>query len=312
MTGGGDMLIKYRREKGSWVETREDDACWVRAINPNEDELGWLSARYKIAPAYLKAALDDYELPRYESEDGYGIFYLSTGRQAEDAHWKVTTVGIAVTSEATVTISGHETELVEDFASAPVKPMGESCGPQLMLQLLMRATELFLRDLRLIERKNTELEKKLGIAMKNSLIFEFLANEKSLVYMRTAVNGNLMALEKLRTSPIFKDDAELMRLMDDIVVESRQASDMAGIYSDIMGSSMDAFASIINNNLNVVMKFLTSLTLVLAIPTIVTAFFSMNVPMRWASGDGAFALVAGLAVGLTLIAVLIMRRLRLL
>lgn len=306
------MLIKYRQDKGSWVETKDDDACWVRAINPSEDELSWLSGRYGIAPAYLRAALDDYELPRYESEDGYGIFYLSTGRQAEDAHWKVTTVGIAVTKEATVTVSGHETELVEDFAGSPVKLTGDTCGPQLMLQLLLRATQLFLRDLRLIERKDTELEKKLGIAMKNSLIFEFLANEKSLVYMRTAVNGNLMALEKLRTSPIIRDDAGLTRLIDDIIVESRQASDMASIYSDIMGSSMDAFASIINNNLNVVMKFLTSLTLVLAVPTIVTAFFSMNVPMRWASGEGVFFLVAGLAAGLTLIAVLIMRKLRLL
>lgn len=306
------MLIKYSQEKGSWVKTDGDDACWVRAINPNEDELGWLSSRYGIAMPHLKAALDDYELPRFELEDGYGIFYLSTGRQAEDAHWKVTTVGIAVTREATVTISGHETELVEDFAAAPARLADGSCGPQLMLQILLRATQLFLRDLRLIERKDTELEKKLGLAMKNSLIFEFLANEKSLVYMRTAVNGNLMALEKLRNSPMFTSDAGLMRLMDDIIVESRQASDMASIYSDIMGSSMDAFASIINNNLNVVMKFLTSLTLVLAVPTIVTAFFSMNVPMRWASGEGVFFLVAGLAAGLTLIAVLIMRKLRLL
>lgn len=306
------MLIKYRQENGSWVETQSDDACWVRAINPNEDELGWLSEKYGIALPHLKAALDDYELPRYESEQRYGLFYLSTGRQIEDVHWKVTTVGIAVTSKATVTISGHETELVEDFASAPVSLPGETCGPRLMLQLLLRATELFLRDLRIIERKNTELEKKLGLAMKNSLIFEFLANEKSLVYMRTAVNGNLMALEKLRASSIFMEDAALLRLLEDIIVESRQASDMAGIYSDIMGSSMDAFASIINNNLNVVMKYLTSITLVLAVPTIVTAFFSMNLPMKWASGEGVFALVASLAAGLTLIAVLIMRRLKLL
>ena len=306
------MLIKYRQENGSWVETQGDDACWIRAINPNDDELGWLSGRYAITLPHLKAALDDYELPRYESEESYGLFYLSTGRQAEDAHWKVTTVGIAVTPEATVTISGHETELVEDFAGSPVKALKGDCSLQLMLQLLLRATQLFIRDLRLIERKNTELEKKLGFAMKNSLIFEFLANEKSLVYMRTAVNGNLMALEKLRTSPIFRDDTSLLRLMDDIIVESRQASDMASIYSDIMGSSMDAFASIINNNLNVVMKFLTSLTLVLAVPTIVTAFFSMNVPMRWAAGEGVFFLVAGLAAGLTLIAVFIMRKLRLL
>lgn len=305
------MLIKYRQENGSWVETKADEACWVRAINPNEDELAWLSSRYGITLPHLKAALDDYELPRYESEEGYGIFYLSTGRQAEDAHWKVTTVGIAVTPEATVTISGHENELIEDFASSPVKVAEGSCGPQLMLQLLLRATQLFLRDLRLIERKDTELEKKLGLAMKNSLIFEFLANEKSLVYMRTAVNGNLMALEKLRTSPMVAGDAGLIRLTDDIIVESRQASDMASIYSDIMGSSMDAFASIINNNLNVVMKFLTSLTLVLAVPTIVAAFFSMNVPMRWASGDGMFFLVAGLAAGLTLVAVIVMRKLRL-
>lgn len=306
------MLIKYRQEQGNWVEIKDEGACWVRVINPSVDELDWLSSRYGITIPHLKAALDDYELPRFEMEDGYGIFYLSTGRQAEDAHWKVTTVGIAVTKEATVTISGHETELLEDFASSPAKVGDGSCGPQLMLQILLRATQLFLRDLRLIERKDTELEKKLGMAMKNSLIFEFLANEKSLVYMRTAVNGNLMALEKLRSSPMFYADPGLMRLMEDIIVESRQASDMASIYSDIMGSSMDAFASIINNNLNVVMKFLTSLTLVLAVPTIVTAFFSMNVPMRWASGEGVFFLVAGLAAGLTLVAVLVMRKLRLL
>lgn len=128
------------------------------------------------------------------------MIYISTSRMTEDASWRVATLGVAVMSDAMLTVSAHETELAEDFLARNLKCVGVCSVKDAVLGLLLRSTEMCLRDLRLIDRKNAELEKKLGFAMKNSLIFSFLSLEKSLVYLRTAVNGNQSALEKLKSS----------------------------------------------------------------------------------------------------------------
>lgn len=300
------MLSYYRLEDDKWVQSAKEQASWVRAVNPGEDELEQITNEYGITADDLKSGLDDLELPRLEHAEGYSMIYISTSRMAEDASWRVATLGVAMMSDAMLTVSAHETELVEDFLARNLKCVGECSVKDAVLGLLLRSTEMCLRDLRLIDRKNAELEKKLGFAMKNSLIFSFLSLEKSLVYLRTAVNGNQSALEKLLSSDWLKNDARRQEALDDIIIENRQACDMAGIYTDIMSNTMDAFASIINNNLNVVMKFLTSVAIVLAVPTIVFAIFSMNIPVPWAGNPRAYIVAIVMALTLTVLAVLVM------
>jgi len=302
------LLSSYKLTEGGWVKSAEDEAQWIVSVNPSGDELESMSRKYKVDKDDLEAALDDLELPRYEENDGYSVLYINTSRQAEDESWKVATVGIVVMQGLTITISKHETELVDDFLGFKFKCSGDCMGKDIALQLLMRSTELCIRDLYLIEQKNAELEKKLGYAMKNSLIFGFMSLEKSLVYLRTAVNGNQSVLDKLTSSEWLKDDPKRSSFLEDIVIENRQACDMAGIYTDIMSNTMDAFASIINNNLNVVMKFLTSLTLVLAIPSIVLGIFSISVPVPWSDSPYAYIVILSSALVLTISAVILMIR----
>ena len=305
------MLSAYKLADGRWVQSAEEEAQWIRLINPSEDELQLVSSKHGIGMDDLKAGLDDLELPRYEENDDYDMLYINTSRLVEDASWKIATVGIAVKRNLTVTISNHETELIGEFKDARFKCSDDCAGKDVVLQLLLRSTNLCIRDLHIIEQKNAELEKKLGYAMKNSLIFNFLSLEKSLVYLRTAVTGNQTILDKPATMKWLTDDPKRAALFDDVVIENRQACDMAGIYTDIMSNTMDAFASIINNNLNVVMKFLTSVTLVLAVPSIISGIFGMNVPGPCTSHPYSFILILALALVLTVAAVFVMIKKRL-
>jgi len=301
------LIGKYGIKDGRWVGSANGKVCWLRAVNPTDDELGMISSAYGIGQDLLKSALDDYELPRLEIDGACRFIYINTSRQSEDATWKMVKLGIAESNGVTITISNHETELVNDFAEAKIRDFGNGCGLGVMLQLLLRATQLFIRDLHLIDRRTGELEKKLGPAVKNSLIFEFHGLQKSLVYLRTAVNGNQLVLEKLRSLPAIIEDEKLSSLLDEIIVENKQACDMAAIHSEIMSNSVDAIASIINNNLNIVMKFLTSVTVVLSVPMIVSGLFGMNFIIPFGTSPFGFLMAVGLSALLTIVAIIIMR-----
>lgn len=305
------MVNEYMLADGRWTPAPAGRGHWIRAVNPTEDELVALASTYKVEIEDLRSGLDDLELPRYEDNDGYIMLYMAASRMVEDASWRAATLGIAVLPEVTITVSRHETELVEGFKDARFKCTGECAGKDVALQLLLKSTQLFIRDLHIIDQKNAELEKKLGIAMKNSLIFGMLSLQKSLVYLRTAVNGNQSMLEKLNTVEWLVNDPKRKELLDDIRIENKQACDMAAIYTDIMGNTVDAFASVINNNLNVVMKLLTGLTLIMAIPVIVMSAFGMNVPMQWVQSPSAFVWIVLFASGLTGLAAYFMAKKRL-
>jgi magnesium transporter len=159
--------------------------------------------------------------------------------------------------------------------------------------------------LRRINSKTEMIEKELQKSMRNQDLAQLLDLEKSLVYFTTSLKSNELVLERLKSSRLLKDDTDMQELYDDVVVEMRQAIAMANIYSDILSGMMDAFASMISNNLNVVMKFLTSITIILMLPTLVVSIYGMNIPLPFQQSHHAFMIVIGISVLLAVIGALV-------
>lgn len=180
-----------------------------------------------------------------------------------------------------------------------------------IFQILYRNATLYLNYLRIIDRRSDAIEQKLHEATKNRELIELLELEKSLVFFTTSLKSNEVVLEKLLKSTAIKKYPEDEDLIEDVIVENKQAIEMANIYSGILNGTMDTFASVISNNQNSVMKFLTTITIVLSIPTMIASFYGMNVKadgMPFANIRGGFIIVIGISLIISLIIALIFRK----
>ena len=166
----------------------------------------------------------------------------------------------------------------------------------MILSILLASALAFTKALKQINLRTNSLEKELQKSMRNQDLIKLLDHEKSLVYFTTSLRSNELMLERLKGSKIFRENEENLELYDDVVIETRQAIAVANIYSNILSGMMDAFASIISNNLNVVMKFLTSVTIILMLPTLVVSIYGMNVPLPFQQSHHAFAIVISFSV----------------
>lgn len=272
-----------------------EDGAWIQLINPTEEELLVLSEKLSIDLIHLKAALDEEERARIEVEDNYTMIIVDTPILAydENSSSKYTTlpIGIILTPKNIITICIRDLQLFRDFYGGYVKNFYTEKKTRFILQLLYKNATFFLNYLRYIDRMSVKIEKELEKSMKNKEIVQLLELEKSLVYFSTSLRSNEAVLEKLLRQDAIKKYPEDKELLEDVIVENRQAIEMANIYSNILSGVMGAFGSVISNNLNIKMKFLTGITIILSIPTMISSFFGMNVKVPMANFNMAFVVV---------------------
>lgn len=275
------MIQIYKSSEDGSMSTQSQitEGCWVSLTKPSIDELQRVASDCNVDIDDLKASLDEEERSRLMPEDGYTLILVDipTIEDKNDKNRYVTIpLGIVVTDKVIITVCLVENAVTDYYASGKIRSFYTFKKTRVILQFLYRNATLFLQYLRNIDRKSEEIEEKLHISQKNQELIELLELEKSLVYFTTSLRSNEVVLEKLlRTESIKKypDDADLL---EDVIIENKQAIEMANIYSGILSGTMDAFASVISNNLNIVMKLLATLTIVLSIPTMIASFFGMN------------------------------------
>ena len=197
----------------------------------------------------------------------------------EDPSVVFTTIplGIIITPEYFVTISSKQSALLDSFASGAVRGVQTRMRTRFLLTILFRIAQRFLVHLRMIERISGSMESQMHGSMKNEALIQLMGLQKSLVYISTSLRSNEATLKRIARGnlvTLYEEDEDLMQ---DVLIEIRQAMEMAEIYTNILASTMDAYASIISNNLNIVMKVLTSITILMAIPTMISSFYGMNV-----------------------------------
>lgn len=253
-----------------------EDGCWVYVTRPTTEELERLQDETGIDMDDLRAPLDDGERSRVEVEDDYNMILVDIPSLDEKDRYVTIPLGIYMTKEVIVTLCLEESPVLRAFANKRVREFYTFKKTRFVFQILYRNATSYLRYLRIIDRKSDQIEEKLHISQKNSELIELLELEKSLVYFTTSLRSNEVVLEKLLRTEKIRKYPEDEDLLEDVIVENKQAIEMANIYSNILSGMMDAFASVISNNLNIVMKLLATVTIVLSIPTMIASFFGMN------------------------------------
>lgn len=256
-----------------------EDGCWIALTNPTATELLKVSEQYQVDINDLRAPLDEEERSRIEVEDNYTLILVDIPtleeRNNKDRYVTIP-LAIILAKGAIITICLEETPILKVFMDGRVRDFFTFKKTRFILQILYKNASAYLQHLRVIDRKSEEVEKKLHVSTKNRELIELLELEKSLVYFTTSLRANEVVLEKLLKNENIKQYPEDTDLLEDVIIENKQAIEMANIYSGILSGTMDAFASVISNNLNMVMKFLATVTIVLSIPTMIASFFGMN------------------------------------
>jgi len=298
-------MMEIYKSVGSELKLLNDiiPGCWVRLDDPNPAEINDLHQKTGIPHDFLTAPLDTDELARTEREDSFTLILLRIPcfRGKEDpVPYNTIPLGIVFDNEIVVTICSVETELVREMTVGSLRNFSTAKRNRFVLRIFLRAATRYLQYLRVINKAVEAAEDRLTEAQRNEEVLQLLKFEKSLTYFMTALRGNDLLMARLQRSQMFQEYPEDEDLLEDAVIEMRQAIAMNEVALGILGHLTEAFSSIISNNLNVVVKFLTGITIILTFPTMIASFYGMNVKLPFEDSQFAFILVSAISVGLIL------------
>jgi len=296
----------YKTRNGRILEesSLEEENLWIELVNPTEEEISLVSDKFGIRIEFLKASLDYDESSRIDIDDQQILILVNmpiVEHEELPVMYNTVPFGIIITEEMLVTVSLEESQLTLDLIRSH-PDYNTNNRTRLALELLYNIARLFLKYLKDIDKRSVEIEQGVKKSLRNEELVKLLNLEKSLVYFTTSLKSNEFVLERFKrfylkrardkevklTKEILEINDEDEEFLEDVIIENKQAIDMADVYSNILGNTMDAFATIISNNLNIVMKFLAIITLVLAIPSIITSYYGMNIALPYQKSPLAY------------------------
>ncbi len=279
-----------------------EKGCWIDMTAPSAEELQEISETAGIQMDFLTAALDEEEKSRIEVEEDQILILVDIPLLRSNKDYDTLPLGIIITENYIVTVCLEPNAVIADFGEHNRKTFCTFKKTRFLLQILYKSATLYLKYIRIIIRRTDELENHLRQSMENSELFNLLDLQKSLTYFSTSLRSNSIVMERMlrlrntvQAKNLLKVYEEDEDLLEDVIIEYKQAVEMVEMYSHILNSMMEVFASIISNNLNLVMKFLASVTIILAIPTFISGLWGMNVPVPFAENTWGFAYVVALA-----------------
>lgn len=307
------MIQYFKTINGRLVQIEQvEKDCWVNVVAPSSQEIDFLSQKLLIGPDLIIDPLDADESPRVEQHKNCMLIVcripLEMGFE-EDLPYLTLPLGIILKRDIIVTVSSKQTEITQAFVEQRVRAFNTQYRERMVLQLFLRASILYLRYLKNINNKADEIQLTLHKATRNRELLQLLNFEKSLVYFTTSLKSNELMMMRLQQHSVMSNLKETEReLIDDVIIETKQAIEMAKIYSNILGNMMGAHSSIISNNLNITIRFLTSVTIILSIPILIASLYGMNVRVPFADNEHAFWIVIFMALLLSGIGVLFFRK----
>ncbi len=289
-------MIKIYKTTENGIEqfTEVVNNCWIQVVEPTPDEVSDLK-ELGIPQDFITYPLDVDERSRSEREDDGTLLIIVRVPVYEglvvDVPYSTMPLGIIVNDRFIVTVTRQPYQVLDDFSAGKFRGLSTGKRYRFILRLLLSIANHYLAYLREINKNTEIIEDKLQSSMKNKEVLDLLKYQKSLVYFTQGIRSNEVLMERLQRMKLFTQYPEDEDLLEDVITENQQAIGMTDISNNILSSMMDAFASIISNNLNVVMKFLASITIVLSIPTIVTSFYGMNVGLPFQDQPWAYLAV---------------------
>ncbi len=305
------MLLIFRNdEQGLKTLPEPVNGCWLHAVDPSPTETAQLTS-LGFSADNIAYALDPDERPRaeHDGDDWLVLMRIPYFRgEVDDVPYATVPLGVLFNPTHITTVCRMNNDVLQEFATGRVRDLSTAKHNRFVLRLLLSTAIRYLAYLREISRVVEALEDRLQQSIRNREVMELLRYQKSLTYFTTALKANALMMERLQKSQLFQkypDDAELL---DDALTETLQAIEMTSIESDILSGMMDAFASIISNNLNQVIKLLTSITIVLSFPALVAGLFGMNVAVPLSDHPLAFLIILGASVLISMSVVFVLRK----
>lgn len=296
------------------VVDKIEKGCWINMISPTEQEIKEICKKTNIAEDFIRYSLDYEEKARIDDEedDGTILFIVDVPIIEKEKDTEIYTTMplgmIVVRDEYFITVSLKKNIVIDNFEKKKVKGFSTYKKSRFLFQIMFMNASHYLTYLKRINKETEIAETILKNSMKNRELLKLLSLEKSLVYFTTSLKSNELVMEKTLRGKILKLYEEDEDILEDAIVENKQAIEMSKIYSDILNGTMDAYASIISNNLNGVMKFLTSITIILAIPTLIASLWGMNVPVPLQNNPYGFIILGFVCIIVTVIAILMLKR----
>lgn len=291
------------------LETLENpkNGCWIKATDPNPEEIERLES-WGIEPELITYSLDQDEMARVERDEGYTLILLRIPHfqgETHDIPYATVPMGIIIKDNLIATICRHESHITRILTNGKYRGFKTAKRYRFVLYVLLETATRYLTYLREINRSVDYVEDQLQKSTRNRELLQLLKYQKSLVYFTTALHSNEVMMERLQRMRMFNQYEEDEDLLEDVITENQQAIQVTNINAEILSGLMDAFASIISNNLNVVMKALAAITIVINVPAIVAAFYGMNVSLPGEEHPLAFLTVFGVSLVLSGFAALI-------
>jgi magnesium transporter len=307
------MLTIYRTDHGVCRKLKKPEAgCWICLTSPTSHELDDVSLHYDVDPADLRAALDEEEASRIELEDDYTLILVDVPiveRRNDEEAYTTIPLGIILVRELLITVCSDDVPILADFAVNKVKQFSTKKRMRFVYQILFRTASTYQRILRVIDKRRVDIESRFDES--STEINDMIALhelETTLVYFETSLRGNEVVLNRLSLYKRIDQFPEDTELLDDVIIENKQAIEMAVIYKDVISGTRELLSTIEDSRLNNAMKFLTSITLVMAIPTIVSGFYGMNVPLPLSKWAHSFSFLTILTIAVCVIVLLILKK----
>ena len=287
---------------------------WINMIAPSDDEIKTVCENINIQEDFIRYALDPEERARidYEEDDGTTLILADVPiieKDEDQKEYSTIPVGfIIVRDEYFITVSLMENQVIRRMNPMKNKSVATYKKSRLVLQCLYVNSEIYLNLLKKIKREKEIAEKELRQTRKNKSLLRLLSLEKSLVYFTTSLKANEVVMERMNRGKVIKLYEEDEDLLEDVLIENKQAMEMSKIYSDILSGVMDAYSSIISNNLNGVMKILTAITIIISVPTMISSFWGMNVKVPMQDNPWGFAIILIASILIGIIVTIILKR----
>ena len=309
------MISLYKTDNGILreLDNYETD-IWVKMVSPSNEESNLIAQKYHIDLDHIKAALDNDESARIEIEDEYTLILVDipiTERRGDNNEYTTIPLGILLCEDAIITVCARDTAILKAFTQKRIKEFSTKKRIRFLYQILYRNAVEYQVDLRKIDKKRTQIESHISEVTEDTELIELHELESNLVYFATSLRGNGLILERLTRYTRIKQYPEDKELLEDVIIENKQAIEMTQIYRDIINGTRELLSTVINNRLNNVMTFLASITIVMSIPTIISGLYGMNVAgegMPLSGSPWGFAIICGFTFIICIVTLLILKK----
>ena len=309
-------MIRYFKTDNQRIQEEEKigDGVWVQMLQPTHQECAEIAEVLNVDIEDIQAALDEEESSRIELQDGYTLILVDIPTveiRHEKQSYTTIPLGIILTQDVIVTVCTDDTPVLQNFVNNRVKEFSTKKKMRFVYQILYRATSVYQNYLRVIDKRRREIEERISDDTEDKDLIDLHELESNLVYFATSLRANGVVLDRLTRYERLKQFPEDREILEDVIVENKQAIEMTAIYRDIINGTRELLSTIIDNRLNNVMKYLTSITLVMAIPTVISGIYGMNVSGKWmplSQTPYGFYIVCGIMVLICVIVLLILRK----